>query len=74
MYFHRALSVTLMSNMTLKGEKRPLLNSFTLIQYVREATHSVGHTLDFIITHNDDRLATSVEVGPVSVSHHHIVC
>lgn len=60
----------------VETEKRPLLellNSFNLVQDVSEATHSAGHTLDFVITHNDDNLVTAVQVVPLSISDHHVV-
>ncbi|XP_068675378.1 uncharacterized protein [Montipora foliosa] len=40
-----------------------LLESFNLRQHVREPTHRSGHTLDLIITREDEKI-----IGPVSVT------
>ena len=47
-----------------------LLRSFNLIQHVDVATHQCGHTLDLVITHDDDDLLLSVTVTPDSLSDH----
>ena len=52
---------------------RMLLRSFNLIQHVDVATHQCGHTLDLVITHEDDDLLSSVTVTPDSLSDHHRV-
>ena len=57
-------------------ERRPLrqlLNYFNLLQHVHEATHSVGHTFDFVISHCNDNRTTTAQVAPTSTSDHHIV-
>ena len=50
---------------------RMLLRSFNLIQHVDVATQQCGHTLDLVITHDDDDLLSSVTVTPDSLSDHH---
>ena len=52
---------------------RMLLRSFNFIQHVDVATHQCGHTLDLVITHDDDDLLSSVTVTPDSLSDHHRV-
>ena len=52
---------------------RMLLRSFNLIQHVDVATHQCGHTLDLVITHDDDDLLSSVTVTSDSLSDHHRV-
>ena len=52
---------------------RMLLRSFNLIQHVDVATHQCGHTLDLVITHDDEDLLSSVTVTPDSLSDHHRV-
>ena len=52
---------------------RMLLRSFNLIQHVDVATQRCGHTLDLVITHDDEDLVSSVTVTPDSLSDHHCV-
>ena len=49
---------------------RMLLRSFNLIQHVDVAAEQCGHTLDLVITHDDDDLLSSVTVTPDSLSDH----
>ena len=48
-------------------------STFNLIQHVDVATHQCGHTLDLVITHDDDDLLSSVTVTSDSLSDHHRV-
>ena len=52
---------------------RMLLRSFNLIQHVDVATQKCRHTLDLVITHDDDDLLSSVTVTPDSLSNHYRV-
>ena len=50
-----------------------LLKSSGLIQYVGCLTHQSGHTLDFIITKEEDTLCISDPVDKFYISHHSFV-
>ena len=60
----------------VESEARPLLQlleSFNLVQHVKDATHTAGHILDFVISHKDCALSSPVVVQPMSISDHHVV-
>jgi exonuclease III len=40
-----------------------IIDSANLIQHVKEATHTSGHTLDWVITHSEDDIVSKVEVS-----------
>ncbi|XP_068704693.1 uncharacterized protein [Montipora foliosa] len=50
-----------------------LLESFNLRQHVREPTHRSGHTLDLIITREDENIIGPVSVTESIISDHDIV-
>ena len=57
-------------------EARPLfqlLESFNLLQHVKDPTHTAGHILDFVISHKDYSFTSPVVVQPMSISDHHVV-
>ena len=59
-----------------ESEARPLLQlleSFNLVQHVKDATHTAGHILDFVISHKDCALSSPVVVQPMSIPDHHVV-
>ena len=59
-----------------ESEVRPLLQlleSFNLVQHVKDATHTAGHILDFVISHKDCAFSWPVVVQPMSISDHHVV-
>ena len=47
-----------------------ILESFNLQQHVNEPTHKQGHTLDLIITRNEDRLVNDIKVHDPVISDH----
>ena len=47
-----------------------ILESFNLQQHVNEPTHKQGHTLDLIITRNEDRLANDIKIHDPVISDH----
>ena len=52
-----------------------LLDTFSLVQSVTEATHNKGHTLDWVIHRATDNIVKSTEVTQELVSDHYcIVC
>ena len=50
-----------------------LINSFNLKPRVCSPTHRAGHTLDLLITRDDDQLVTSVSIHDAAFSDHFIV-
>ncbi len=49
------------------------LTSFNLKQHVTGSTHKCGHTLDLIITRNDESLVDCIKVLPDNYSDHHTI-
>ena len=47
-----------------------ILESFNLKQHVNEPTHKQGHTLDLIITRNEDRLVNDIKLHDPVISDH----
>ena len=47
-----------------------ILESFNLQQLVNEPTHKHGHTLDLIITRNEDRLVNDIKIHDPVISDH----
>ena len=45
-----------------------ILESFNLQQHVNEPTHKQGHTLDLIITRNEDRLVNDIKIHDPVIS------
>ena len=59
-----------------ESEARPLiqlLESFNLLQHVKDPTHTAGHILDFVISHKDYSFTLHFVVQPKSISDHHVV-
>ena len=53
---------------TIKLNK--ILESFNLQQHVNGPTHKKGHTLDLIITRNEDKLVTGIRIHDPVISDH----
>ncbi|CAB3997546.1 Hypothetical predicted protein [Paramuricea clavata] len=53
---------------TIKFNK--ILESFNLQQHVNGPTHKKGHTLDLIITRNEDKLVTGIRIHDPVISDH----
>ena len=52
-----------------------ILESFNLQQHVNGPTHKQGHTLDLIITRNEDKLVTDIKIhDPVISDHLSVLC
>ena len=49
---------------------RELLETFSLVQHVRQPTHEKGHTLDLIITRSSDQIVSSDPVSDELFSDH----
>ena len=49
-----------------------LIDSFNLKQHVCSPTHRAGHTLDLLITRDDDQLLTSVSIHDAVFSYHFV--
>ena len=47
-----------------------VLSSHRLTQHVHESTHEKGHTLDIILTREEDELVSDVEIAPFIKSDH----
>ena len=47
-----------------------LLETFSLVQHVRQATHEKGHTIDLIITRSSDQIVSSDPVSDELFSDH----
>ena len=47
-----------------------ILESFNLQQHVNEPTHKQGHTLDLIITRNEDKLVNDIKIHDPVISDH----
>ena len=47
-----------------------ILGSFNLQQQANEPTHKQGHTLDLIITRNEDRLVNDIKIHDPVISDH----
>ena len=59
-----------------ESEARPLiqlLESFNLVQHVKDPIHTAGHILDFVISHKDYSFTSPVVVQPMSLSDHHVI-
>ena len=50
-------------------ELATLLNDYDLVQHVKGPTHERGHTLDLVITRQEDDLVASCDIGAF-ISHH----
>ena len=50
-----------------------ILNELGLIQHVNEPTHNSGHTLDLIITREDENCINSIEVADMDISDHYCI-
>ena len=50
-----------------------LIDSFNLKQHVCSPTHRAGHTLDLLLTRDDDQLVTSVSIHDAAFSDHFVV-
>ena len=50
-----------------------LIDSFNLKQHVCSPTHRAGHSLDLLITRDDDQLVTSVSIHDAAFSDHFVV-
>ena len=50
-----------------------LLETFDLVQHIKESTHLKGHTLDLIITRQSDQMVQDIEVHDKLISDHHWV-
>ena len=48
------------------------MSSFDLTQHVEGQTHRLGHTIDFVITRNQDQIDAKFEVGSL-ISDHHMI-
>ena len=55
-----------------KKELALLLDTYGLLQHVSGQTHIKGHTLDLIITRNDDNCILSTAIGEL-ISDHHVI-
>ncbi len=53
---------------TIKFNK--ILESFNLQQHINGPTHKRGHTLDLIITRNEDKLVTGTKIHDLVISDH----
>ena len=53
---------------------KELLEMHNLHQHITEPTHSKGHTLDFVITRENDGLLQHAEVGPLFSDHSALLC
>ena len=52
---------------------RDLVYSFNLEQHINQATHEKGHTLDLVMTREDESIVSSLSVTPAAFSDHHVV-
>lgn len=50
-----------------------LLEMFNLKQHVTEPTHIMGHTIDVIISPNEDKYIHNIAVRHTDLSHHHLI-
>lgn len=50
-----------------------IISNAGLYQHVKGPTHTLGHTLDLVMSHEDDDLIQDVRVDPLHHSDHHIV-
>ena len=50
-----------------------LLNAFYLVQYVKEPTHTSGHTLDSVITRSSETIVRDLATQDAGISDHEAV-
>ena len=52
---------------------KDLVYSFNLIQHVHEPTHKKSHTLDLVISREDEHLVNTLSVTPTGYSDHYVI-
>ena len=50
-------------------ELATFLNDYDLVQHMKALTHERGHTLDLVITHQEDDLVASCDIGAFISDH-----
>ena len=52
---------------------KDLVYSFNLIQHVHKPTHKKSHTLDLVISREDEHLVNTLSVTPTGYSDHYVI-
>ena len=50
-----------------------LLSAFNLTQSIGTSTHQRGHTIDVVITHQDDGIISDIDVRDINISDHYFI-